>query len=159
MTDKNNLNVDEKSIQKVITMIKGKSISQVSITNGDSHISVKQKIGTPQLLSPNIIVNGDNKPKEEVFNDTPDKVKEEPVINNNKTVKSQYVGVVNFKNKKNTLAQIGQIVENNQTVALINSMKINNEVKTEFKGKIVKIFAEENSIVEYGTPILEIEPL
>lgn len=36
-------------------------------------------------------------------------------------------------------------------------MKLMNEIEAEYAGKVVKIFVEDGKMVEYGTPLFEIE--
>ncbi len=56
-------------------------------------------------------------------------------------------------------AEIGQEVEVGQVVCIIEAMKLMNEIKSEVKGKIVDILAENADPVEYGQILFLIEPV
>lgn len=53
----------------------------------------------------------------------------------------------------------GDIVEANSIVCLIEAMKVFNEIKAEFKCKIVKCIAENGKFVNEGDPLFLIEKL
>jgi biotin carboxyl carrier protein len=53
----------------------------------------------------------------------------------------------------------GDIVEPNTVICLIEAMKVFNEIKSEFKLKIVKCIAENGKFVNEGDPLFVIEKL
>ncbi len=53
----------------------------------------------------------------------------------------------------------GDIVKKGQTLALIEALKVFNEIESDIDGKIVKILVEDGSPVEYGQELFYIEPL
>jgi len=55
-------------------------------------------------------------------------------------------------------AEVGKSVEANDTVCLIEVMKLFNAVKAGVKGRIVKICAENNQMVEYNQILFLIQP-
>lgn len=55
--------------------------------------------------------------------------------------------------------EIGQIIEVGQVICIIEAMKLMNEIKSEIKGKILEILVDSAEPVEFGQPILLIEPL
>jgi acetyl-CoA carboxylase biotin carboxyl carrier protein len=55
-------------------------------------------------------------------------------------------------------AEVGKSVEDNDTVCLIEVMKLFNAVKAGVKGRIVKICAENNQMVEYNQILFLIQP-
>jgi acetyl-CoA carboxylase biotin carboxyl carrier protein len=52
---------------------------------------------------------------------------------------------------------IGDEVDEETVVCIIEAMKIMNEVKAETKGKIVEILLENGTAVEYGQPLFSVE--
>lgn len=54
--------------------------------------------------------------------------------------------------------EIGDRVEAGKTVCLIEAMKVMNEVRTERAGIVKEILAEDGKPVEYGQPLIAIEP-
>jgi acetyl-CoA carboxylase biotin carboxyl carrier protein len=55
-------------------------------------------------------------------------------------------------------AEPGMMVEAGQVVALIETMKLFNEVITEVSGEIVDILAHDGDLVESGKPIMYVRP-
>jgi acetyl-CoA carboxylase biotin carboxyl carrier protein len=55
-------------------------------------------------------------------------------------------------------AEPGMVVEAGQVVALIETMKLFNEVITEVSGEVVEILAHDGDLVESGKPIMYVRP-
>jgi acetyl-CoA carboxylase biotin carboxyl carrier protein len=55
-------------------------------------------------------------------------------------------------------AEPGMIVEAGQVVALIETMKLFNEVITEVAGEIIDILAHDGDLIESGKPIMYVRP-
>lgn len=53
--------------------------------------------------------------------------------------------------------EVGDDVDEEKVVCIIEAMKIMNEVKAEVKGKIKEILVENGTAVEYGQPLFSIE--
>jgi acetyl-CoA carboxylase biotin carboxyl carrier protein len=52
--------------------------------------------------------------------------------------------------------EIGQVIEANMVVCVIEAMKLFNEVRSEAGGEVVEVFAKDGDFVEYGTPLFQI---
>jgi len=55
--------------------------------------------------------------------------------------------------------KVGDIVHKGQTVAIVEAMKIMNEIEAEFECKIVDILVKNGQVVEYDMPLFVIEKL
>ena len=55
--------------------------------------------------------------------------------------------------------EVDQVIEVGQVICIIEAMKLMNEIKSEIKGKILEILADNAEPVEFGQPMLLIEPL
>jgi len=55
--------------------------------------------------------------------------------------------------------EIGQVIEEGQVVCIIEAMKLMNEIKSEVKGRIVEILAENAESVEFGQTLFMVEPV
>jgi acetyl-CoA carboxylase biotin carboxyl carrier protein len=71
------------------------------------------------------------------------------------TITSTAVGL--FRQSSPPL-QVGDTVKNRQVVAIVESLKIPNEITTRVAGRIVEVLATEGQGVEYGQPLLVIVP-
>ena len=55
--------------------------------------------------------------------------------------------------------QIGAVVNKGDVVALIEAMKLFNEIRSTAGGKVKRIFAENGQLVRAHQPLLELEPI
>jgi len=56
-------------------------------------------------------------------------------------------------------ANVGDTVDENTTVCIIEAMKVMNEIKAEVRGTITEILIDNAKPVEFGQPIFKIRPL
>ena len=54
--------------------------------------------------------------------------------------------------------EVGQDVEAGQVICIIEAMKLMNEIKSEATGRVVDILAANGDPVEFGQPLVELEP-
>lgn len=54
--------------------------------------------------------------------------------------------------------KVGDTVDKDSVVCIVEAMKVMNEIKAEVKGKITKILVENASPVVYGQPLFKITP-
>lgn len=75
------------------------------------------------------------------------------------TIKSPMVGTFYRSPSPDTppFINVGDIVEPGKTICIIEAMKIMNEIKSEFKGKVKEILAENTQAVEYNQAIIVLE--
>jgi len=57
-----------------------------------------------------------------------------------------------------SFVDVGDVVEPGTTVALVEVMKLFTEVKAEKGGKVARVVVEDGALVDYGAPLLWIEP-
>lgn len=55
--------------------------------------------------------------------------------------------------------EVGKQVEENQTVCIIEAMKLMNEVSAKFAGTIERVLVENGQPVEFGQPLFVVRPL
>ena len=54
--------------------------------------------------------------------------------------------------------EIGDRVRSNQTVCIIEAMKLMNEIEAEISGQVMEILVQNGEPVEYGQPLMRINP-
>ena len=59
---------------------------------------------------------------------------------------------------KPAFVKIGDLVDKESTVCIIEAMKLFNEITADVKGKVVKILVEDATPVEYDQPLFIVEP-
>jgi acetyl-CoA carboxylase biotin carboxyl carrier protein len=55
--------------------------------------------------------------------------------------------------------EIGQEVNEETVVCIIEAMKVMNEIKAEIKGVVTEVLAESGKPVEFGKPLFRVRPL
>ena len=53
--------------------------------------------------------------------------------------------------------KVGDTVKKGQTLAIVEAMKLMNEIESEFDGVVTKVLVENEQTVEYGQPLFEVE--
>ena len=53
---------------------------------------------------------------------------------------------------------VGDHVKPGQTVCIVEAMKLMNEIESEVSGKVLRVLVENGQPVEYGQPLIELEP-
>ena len=78
---------------------------------------------------------------------------------NFKIVKSPMVGTFYASSSpdKDPYVKIGDRVHKGQVLCIVEAMKLMNEIESEFDGEIVEICANNEDVVEYGTPLFKIK--
>lgn len=54
---------------------------------------------------------------------------------------------------------VGDVVKPGQPVCIIEAMKLMNELESEVSGRVVRVLVENGEPVEYGQPLIELEPV
>ncbi|MEK6545134.1 MAG: biotin/lipoyl-containing protein, partial [Nitrospinota bacterium] len=74
---------------------------------------------------------------------------------------SPMVGIFSIKPSAETkpFVEKGVIVEKGQTLGIIETMRIKNEIKAETKCRMIDIFINDSEPVEYGQPLFLVEYL
>jgi acetyl-CoA carboxylase biotin carboxyl carrier protein len=53
--------------------------------------------------------------------------------------------------------EIGDLVEEGETVCIVEAMKVFNEIKAEWRGRVVALPVENGSLVQAGDPLVVLE--
>uniref|UniRef100_A0A7C4TV73 Biotin carboxyl carrier protein of acetyl-CoA carboxylase n=1 Tax=Caldisericum exile TaxID=693075 RepID=A0A7C4TV73_9BACT len=140
-------NISEE-IKEIIEIAKKSGIEEFNLEIEGLKISFKF---TPKEITSSVVT--------EILENKTEKPKE--VEKDTFLVKSPLVGVFYRKPNPNAkpFVEIGDIVEKGQTLCIVETMKIMNEIQTEKKGKILKIFPEDGSTVEAEQPLFELEAI
>jgi len=85
-----------------------------------------------------------------------------PVVDDKyETIPSPIVGTFYRKPSPDAdpFVDVGSVVDQGQTVCLVEAMKLFNEIEAEFKCKIVEILKDDASPVEFGEALFKVERL
>jgi len=151
---------DIETIEKLADIVNAKELSELTITDGDKTITLKGKkvIPTPpvpfmappvQTAAPAAPVTGDLAPTEAAKADE---------ISGN-IVKSPIVGTFYAAPSpdKPPFVRVGDEVKKGDVIMIIESMKLMNEIQSEYDGIVDKILVSDGQAVEYDQPVMVIK--
>lgn len=88
-----------------------------------------------------------------------DMQKEEENLQEGKVITSLLVGTFYAAPSEDAepFVRVGDTVTKGQTLAIVEAMKLMNEIESEFDGVIAEIFVENGQAVEYGQPLFRLK--
>jgi acetyl-CoA carboxylase biotin carboxyl carrier protein len=162
--------MDLKDIQNLIKFVAKSGASEVKLEMEDIKITVKtgsektettivqQAIPTAQIPVTAQAITPAEVPA------APALAKEEPAPADDEskylTITSPIIGTFYRKPSpdKPMFVEVGDVVNDDSIVCVIEAMKLFNEIESEVSGKIVKILVEDSSPVEFGQPLFLVDP-
>lgn len=157
-----------KQIQQLIKFVSKTDVAEVNIENNNFKINIKGSKSKVNEASAPIVQQSVPIPiqtPQPVVAPTPisqpDKIEDTVSSNDSyKTIKSPIIGTFYRKPSpdKDVFVNVGDTVNEGDTLCVIEAMKLFNEIESDFSGKIVKILVEDASPVEFDQPLFLIEP-
>ena len=144
--------MDIRKIKKLIEMLQDSDLKEIEVSQGDESVRISRD-NSSQTSEPIIqkqvvheasnIVSQEEIPQEEVKGDK---------------VTSPIVGTFYRKPSpdKDPFIKVGDEVQEGDILCIIEAMKMMNEIKSDFSGKVVSIEVEDGQPVEYGQHIITI---
>ncbi len=154
-----------KEIQSLIRFVSKSGVNEVKLEMKDIKINIRNtarektivQSSTPmQQVAPIVTEAKATNAVEQSSNDTPNEVDETKFL----TVTSPIIGTFYRKPSpdKPTFVNIGDEVQEDSVVCIIEAMKLFNEIEAEVSGKIVKVLVEDSTPVEFGQPLFLVDP-
>ncbi len=144
--------MDLRKIKKLIEMLQESDLNEIEVKEGEESVRINRKKGDVEI--PQQIVSPQVQSKEIVENvDEPEE--------NLSFIQSPMVGTF-YRSPapgKPPFVEIGQRVKKGDTICIIEAMKMMNQVKSEFDGKIVDIKVENGQPVEFNELLVSIETI
>ena len=144
--------MDLRKIKKLIEMLQESDLNEIEVKEGEESVRINRKKGDVEI--PQQIVAPQVQSKEIVESvDEPEE--------NLSFIQSPMVGTF-YRSPapgKPPFVEIGQRVKKGDTICIIEAMKMMNQVKSEFDGKIVDIKVENGQPVEFNESLVSIETI
>lgn len=149
-----------KEIKEIINLMNENNLSEIEVEKGDIKIKLK-KSSLPR--SETLIENA-----QVILQSQSDAVRSTVVTEENSEQTKKYVEIKSpivgtfYRSSSPEAApftEVGQEIEVGHVICIIEAMKLMNEIKSEVKGKVVDILAENADPVEYGQILFLIEPV
>ncbi len=157
------MDLSQDDVIRILKLIDESPMGRVSVQIGELKIEVNKggapgafRAATPQPPAPAPAASPAAAPPEQKPPATADTAVEAGLV----PIKAPLLGIFYRRPQPGAPAYVeeGSLVEENSTVALIEVMKLFNPVKAGVKGRIRRICAENNALVEYEQVLFLVEP-
>lgn len=144
--------MDIRKIKKLIEMLQDSDLKEIEVSQGDESVRISRDNKSQTYVEPVIqkqILHEANVASENV-------VQQEEIKGNQ--IISPIVGTFYRKPSpdKDPFIKVGDVVQEGDVLCIIEAMKMMNEIKSDFSGKVVSINVEDGQPVEYGQHIITI---
>ena len=144
--------MDIRKIKKLIEMLQDSDLKEIEVSQGDESVRISRDNKSQTYVEPvkqKQIVHEANVASEK-------EVQQEEIEGNQIT--SPIVGTFYRKPSpdKDPFIKVGDVVQEGDVLCIIEAMKMMNEIKSDFSGKVVSINVEDGQPVEYGQHIITI---
>ena len=146
--------MDIRKIKTLIEMLEASNLNEIEVSQGEESVRISKSSGEIKVLQDsNIGINNESQSINKIDNN-----QIENEIKGNQ-VTSPIVGTFYRKPSpdKQPFIKVGDIVNKGDVLCIIEAMKMMNEIKSEFDGKISSIEVDDGQPVEFGQTIIVIE--
>ena len=151
--------MDIRKVKKLIEMLENSNLEEIEIQEGEesvrlvksngniNNISSSKSLAVPQM-STSVTPEEESQSEEEVNRQSAE----------GNFITSPMVGTYYASASPGTkpFINVGDFVAEGDVVCIVEAMKMMNEIKSEFSGKVVSIKVENSEPVEYGQALFEI---
>ena len=134
----------KKEIEEIIALFESSNLSELEVEKEGIRLHLKKETakGAPLLPVKETFEKAGTKAKEEKSSEDKDLI----------PIKTPMVGTFYKAPSPDAepFIEVGDIIQPDQVVCIIEAMKLMNEIKAEIKGRVVKVLVEDGHPVEYG---------
>ena len=146
--------MDIRKIKTLIEMLEASNLNEIEVSQGEESVRISKSSGEIKVLQDsNIGINNESQSINKIDNN-----QIENEIKGNQ-VTSPIVGTFYRKPSPDSdpFVKVGDDVKKGQVLCIIEAMKMMNEIKSEFDGKVSSIEVEDGQPVEFGQTIIVIQ--
>ena len=149
--------MNKQEIRDLMKFFDKSSISKVKIKDGDFSIELHKGLDIAtapvQTQTAPVVAKTVVEP-EETAAEAKDVVKDDTLTINSPMVGTFYIAP---SPGSEPFVKVGSVVRKGQTIAIIEAMKIMNEIEAEFDCRIADVLASDGQPVEFGLPLFAVE--
>lgn len=137
-----------KHVDELIEKMNKASLSEVSYKDKDVEIKLKKEVPQIQVQSQPAAETAEPQPQSQPQKET----------SSDKVIKAPMVGTFYKASSPEAepFVQVGDVVNNDTVVCILEAMKLFNEIQAEMNGEIVEILIDDGDMVEYNQPMFVI---
>lgn len=147
--------MDLRKIKKLIEMLQESDLNEIEVKEGEESVRInRKKESIIQTTAPSVF-RTNQLDKNNSLNETDNYAES----NGHESIVSPMVGTFYRKPApdKEPFIEVGQMIKKGETVCIIEAMKMMNQVKSEFDGKVLSINIGDGEPVEFGQKLISIE--
>ena len=154
------MNVEE--IKELMTLFNDSNMTEFHLSNEEFEVQFSKREEYPQVVSNAVapVANVASPVEAAPVSSAPSaEAQEAPqVATDAKYITSPIVGVVYLQSSPDAdpFVQVGKKITSNDTVCIIEAMKIMNEIKSDFNGEVVEVLVENGQMVDFGQKLFAI---
>ena len=154
------MNVEE--IKELMTLFNDSNMTEFHLSNEEFEVQFSKREEYPQVVSNAVapVANVASPVEVAPVSAAPNaEAQEAPqVATDAKYITSPIVGVVYLQSSPDAdpFVQVGKQITSNDTVCIVEAMKIMNEIKSDFNGEVVEVLVENGQMVDFGQKLLAI---
>ena len=154
------MNVEE--IKELMTLFNDSNMTEFHLSNEEFEVQFSKREEYPQVVSNAVapVANVASPVEAAPVIAAPSAEAQEapPVATDAKYITSPIVGVVYLQSSPDAdpFVQVGTQITSNDTVCIIEAMKIMNEIKSDFNGEVVEVLVENGQMVDFGQKLFAI---
>ena len=147
--------MDIRKVKKLIEMLENSNLEEIEIQEGEESVRLVKSHGNLQNIAPQSIVIPQENKQEIITDETPSN---EETKEDRNSINSPMVGTfyASASPGAKPFVSVGDIVAEGDVVCIVEAMKMMNEIKSEFSGKVLSIKVENAEPVEYGQLLFEL---
>jgi acetyl-CoA carboxylase biotin carboxyl carrier protein len=156
--------VDLQEIKAIVDLMKKNRLVEFELEKDNVKIRLRRDLGLPTrgeaVSGPELLTVAPVAVPVPVVPAVSAPVEAAPPVSHLKEIKSPMVGTF-YRSPSPEAAsyvEIGQAVEEDTVVCIIEAMKVMNEIKAEVRGTIVEVLLENAKPVEFGKPLFRVKP-
>ena len=143
--------MDIRKIKKLIQMLEQSDLNEIEVSQGEESVRISK--GNSNVISTNISNTDQSQAS----------TNQDPIESNTEVkgniIKSPIVGTFYRKPspEKPPFVNIGDTVSEGDVVCIVEAMKMMNEIKSEYSGKIISILPSDGQPIEFDQTLIIIE--
>ena len=145
--------MDIKNIKNLVTLMVENDLSKIELQEGDTHILLRRGqapvVNTAATIAPAAAAPLPNPAPSPVGEPT------------GTYIRSPMVGTFYASPDPESppFVKVGDIVEADTVICIVEAMKVFNEIKAEVSGRLTKMLVSNSEAVEYDQPLFAVEPI
>lgn len=150
---------DIERIRRLVELMEGHDLREIDLQQDEQRIKLCR--GSEAAYGPHVVMPAaaPQAPQPAAAPGVAPPAAPEPVDENIVVVKSPMVGTFYARPNPNAASyvKIGDMVEPETTICIIEAMKVFNEIPAETRGKIVAVLVDDEEPVDHGRPLFKVD--